>query len=45
MAAERNWSFDDLQRVIGNRADIMTPQEIRELVPKEIPPFKHEGDL
>lgn len=45
VAAERNPSFDDLQRVIGNRADIMTPQEIRELVPKEIPPFKHEGDL
>lgn len=44
VAAERNQSFDGLQRVIGNRADIMTPQEIRELIPKEIPPFRREDE-
>jgi len=44
VASERNQSFDDLQNVIGKRADIMSPEEIRKLIPKEMPPFRRESE-
>ncbi len=44
VASERNQSFDVLQNVIGKRADIMSPEEIRKLIPKEMPPFRRESE-
>jgi hypothetical protein len=35
-----NQRFDDLLNIIGKRADMMSPEEIRGLIPKEMPSFR-----
>jgi len=44
VASERNQRFDDLQKIIGKRADIMSAEEIRKLIPREMPPFSEGSE-
>ena len=44
IAAERNERFDDFQRNIGKRAEVMSQEDIRKLIPTEMPPFGREEE-
>lgn len=44
IAAERNERLDDLQKTIGKRAEVMSQEDIRKLIPKEMPPFGQEEE-